>query len=67
MNPTRINEPSDDAKDVGDLPVDQHIVDLHSDVLLTSQSVSQRGQPPFEATVGSWFRATDIPRTQRKR
>lgn len=62
---TRINESPDDTKDVDDLAVDQHIVDLHSDVLLTSQSVCQRGQPPFKATVGCWFRTIDIPRKNK--
>lgn len=65
MNCTRISESFDDTKDVDDLPVDQHIVHLHSDVLLTSQSV-RGGQPPFKATVSSWFRTTDIPKKKEK-
>lgn len=65
MNCTRINESFDDTKDVDDLPVDQHIVYLHSDVLLTSQSV-RGGQPPFKATVSSWFRTADIPKKNKK-
>lgn len=60
MNRTRIDESFDHAKDVDDLPVDQHIVYLHSDVLLTPQAVSQRGQPPFKAAVS--IRTTNIPK-----
>lgn len=67
LNCTRISESFDDAKDVDDLPADQHIVDLHSDVLLTSQSVSQRGQAAFKATAGSWFGTTDIPGEKKKK
>lgn len=61
MNCTRISESFDDAKDVVDLLVDHHIVYLHSNVLLTSQPVSQGGQAPFKITAGSWFRTVNIP------
>lgn len=62
MNCTRISKAFDDAKDIVDLLVDQHIVHLHSNVLLTSQCVSHGGQAPLKSTVGSWFRTTDIPK-----
>lgn len=66
MSCTRISESFDDAKDIVDLLVDQHVVYLHSNVLLTSQPVSEVGQAPFKVTAGSWFRATNIPKKGRE-
>lgn len=65
MNCTRISESLDDAKDIVDLLVDHDIVYLHSNVLLTSQPVSQAGQAPFKITAGSGFRTTNIPKKGR--
>lgn len=65
MNCTRISESFDDAKNIVDLLVDQHVVYLHSNVLLTSQPVSQGGQAPFKITAGSWFRTINIPKKGR--
>lgn len=61
FNPTRISESFDDSKHIVELPVDQHIVHLNSDVLGASQSVRVWLETTFKTTARIWFRATDFP------
>lgn len=66
MSLTRISESFDDSEHIVDLLVDQHVVHLHSDVLLTTQSVSKWREAAFKTTTGIWFGTTNIPREDRE-
>lgn len=66
VSPTRISESFDDSKHIVDLPVDQHVVHLHSDVLAASQSVRHWGKGTLKTTLFFKFRAFDRPRGIKK-
>ncbi len=62
ISSTRISESFDDSKHIVDLPVDQHVVHLDSDVLDASQAVSDRFEAAFKATLCIGFRTANFPR-----
>lgn len=64
VSSTRISESFDDAEHIVDLPVDEHVVHLHCDVLAASQAVSQRAEAAFETTARVRLGTADFPKEE---